>query len=552
MKRLLFFVFAAISFTACTQSEMEENATREFLLPDEISVSFENDDTRIYLSNGKTVWNSGDAVSVFYKSFDNLKWVFQGEDGDRTGSLVLAEGNVGKQVMDDVIIAYPFSNDYYVNIEDKSIEAIFPSLQHFKYDSYDPDSNLMIANSNGRDFVLRNVCGWLKLELTGNGETLKQVVIRGNNGEQIAGSISIDSRSAEARFASSDNNLGDDEVGGILEFESGNNREITLSCSRTHVILGENATPLYIALPPQVFENGISVDIQCSGYNPMTLKTNERIAIQRNHIKPMEVVNFESEESSVDASFTFDNIVVSTADNTITLDLIPSVKDMPYIIMSVDYQYIIDNNLLDDEALFVDDYNYFAWLAGFHNVSTVEYMNMRANIGDNYNVVINNAMAGHTYMVYAYYFDSKTGERLSDISRYYIEIEETETLDAEFDFYIETRDNGVYIQVDPANFTGDYFFDVLEGSIVDEAIENGKSVEECIAIVWEDALNNQLIYFDSIDQFLDAYSCARDSGNNYTYSHLSANTQYFLYAFRLNEGAELCSTPQYTTFITAE
>lgn len=552
MKRLLFFVFAAISFTACTQSEMEESATREFLLPDEISVSFENDDTRIYLSNGKTVWNSSDAVSVFYKSFDNLKWVFQGEDGDRTGSLVLAEGNVGKQVMDDVIIAYPFSNDYYVNIEDKSIEAIFPSLQHFKYDSYDPDSNLMIANSNGRDFVLRNVCGWLKLELTGNGETLKQVVIRGNNGEQIAGSISIDSRSAEARFASSDNNLGDDEVGGNLEFESGNNREITLSCSQTNVVLSETATPIYIAIPPQVFENGISVDIQCSGYNPMTLKTNERIAIQRNHIKPMEAVNFESEESSVDASFAFDNIVVSTTDNTITLDLIPSVKDMPYIIMSVDYQYIIDNNLLDDEALFVDDYVYFEYLGGFYGWSALEIMNARANIGDNYNVVINNAMAGNTYMVYAYYFDSKTGERLSDISRYYIEIEETETLDAEFYFYIETRDNGVYIQVDPVNFTGDYFFDVLEGSIVDEAIENGKSVEEFVAIVWEDALNNQLIYFDSIDQFLDAYSCARDSGNNYTYSHLSANTQYYLYAFRLNEGAELCSTPQYTTFITAE
>lgn len=160
MKKLFLFVFAAIAFVACTQNDVEELSSNRVYLPDEISVGFENnDETRVQLHEGKSVWNAGDLVSVFYKTLDNLMWEFQGEDGDRTGLLKMIEGSVGKQKMSEVVVVYPYNQDYILAINNRSVEAKMPAKQEYRYESYDPACNLMIATSEGRDFVLKNTCG---------------------------------------------------------------------------------------------------------------------------------------------------------------------------------------------------------------------------------------------------------------------------------------------------------------------------------------------------------------------------------------------------------
>ena len=63
------------AFVACTQDVMNEQNAVNIATPDTITVGFEGSDTRIQLNEAmKTVWNKGDQVSVFYKSFDNLKY----------------------------------------------------------------------------------------------------------------------------------------------------------------------------------------------------------------------------------------------------------------------------------------------------------------------------------------------------------------------------------------------------------------------------------------------------------------------------------------------
>lgn len=297
MKRFILYVLAAFAFAACTQNEIEELSSNKLFVPDNISVGFENDDTRIQLLNGKTVWNEGDCVSVFYRSFNNLLWQFQGQTGDRTGELKLIEGYIGNQTMEDVIIVYPYNENYLVRLADKSIEAHMPATQYYRYNSYDPQSNLMIAHSTGRDFVLKNVCGWIRVELTGNGEVVRSLTLRGNNDELVAGDIAIDAAEATATFMASNGTApGDDsEVGGDLVFEDESFTSVKLQCSG--VELSSEPTAFYIALPPQTFTNGFTVEVKCQGYQPMVLQRNDAIAIERNHIQPMQVVEFEAEES---------------------------------------------------------------------------------------------------------------------------------------------------------------------------------------------------------------------------------------------------------------
>lgn len=47
----------------------------------------------------------------------------------------------------------------------------------------------MISHSEDDQLALKSVCGWLKLRLSGNGGYVKSVTVRGNNGEQVAGTL---------------------------------------------------------------------------------------------------------------------------------------------------------------------------------------------------------------------------------------------------------------------------------------------------------------------------------------------------------------------------
>ena len=295
MKKVIFSLLAALCFAACTQDDVQEVSSNRVFIPDQISVGFENDDTRIQLLNGKTVWNEADRISVFYQSFENLMWEFQGVDGDRNGTFEFVDGKIGEKAMDEVIVVYPYNADYLVNVNTKSVEASIPVSQNYYPESYDPESNLMISLGDDRSFVLKNVSGWVKIQLTGNGEEVQYITLRGNNDELLAGDVYLSAGDASLSFASGNGSSADDdlEVGGDLVFDSAEQKSITLECNDT--TLSSEPKAFYIALAPQNFENGFTVEVKCKGYAPMVLNNTAATTIERNHIKPMEAVAFESE-----------------------------------------------------------------------------------------------------------------------------------------------------------------------------------------------------------------------------------------------------------------
>ena len=286
MKKLLFFLFAALAFVACTQNDVEELAANRQTLPETLTVGFEGSDTRIQLNEvQKTVWNAGDEVSVFYQSYTNMKWTFQGEDGDRSGVLKAEDKNYGEQVMDDIIIVYPYSSDYRINLNNKTVLAKLPASQRYKDGSYGKGGNIMVTAGDLDSYKLRSVCGWLRIDLTGDGQTVHKITLRGNNEEQLAGLVNIDMQSAEIASFANDSSL---------VVEDALYTEITLNCSEG-VELGAESKSFYIGVLPQTFEKGLTINIECNGCEPMTISTTAKLVIERNHIKPLESVEHSSE-----------------------------------------------------------------------------------------------------------------------------------------------------------------------------------------------------------------------------------------------------------------
>ena len=293
MKKLLLFMFAVVAFAACEQAPVEEQSVIRQEAPDTITVGFEGDETRIQLNEAqKTVWTKGDLVSVFYKSDANQKYEYRGETGERTAELHKVSAGSSTTKMGYVVVAYPYNEEYIISPASGNLETMLPAVQHYAVDSYGVGDNLMVSCSEFTQFSLKSVCGWLKLQLTGNGEVVKGIKFRGNNGEQVAGLIHVDTKSAEATLYSEE--VAPDDNGnanGSLVIDGAMATEVMLYCDEG-VTLSSEATAFYIALPPQTFEEGFTVDIECDGYKPMTLSTTNTLTIERNHIQPMAATEF--------------------------------------------------------------------------------------------------------------------------------------------------------------------------------------------------------------------------------------------------------------------
>ena len=291
MRRFLLFALAATLFVACTKDTINEPAG--IILDDNrtLTVSFEGDteDTRIQLNEEKkSVWTEGDLLSVFYRSTTNEQWQFAGKTGDRSGNILPVDSSVvPTPTTNEIVVVYPYNAGYFYNSDTKNVQASLPAEQSYLKDSYGLDGNIMVSQSEYNQVSLKSICGWLKLQLTGAGETVKSITLRGNAGEQVAGELYINTADATSTLASELTESGDDgEVGGTLVRPGTILTEITLNCGEG-VALGAEATSFYIALPPMTFENGFTVEIEAMDGSIMTKTTDKALAIERNYIQPM-------------------------------------------------------------------------------------------------------------------------------------------------------------------------------------------------------------------------------------------------------------------------
>ena len=288
MKKLLLFIATLSAFAACSTDTTEDVA--QIVVPDCLQVSIADEESRMQLSNEKTVWTAGDKVSVFYKSDANQCWKFNGKTGDRSGTLSCVSQGTATTKMEKVVIVYPYSESYMITPSSGNIEAKLPAVQKYLHGSYGLESSPMISSGYYTQFALKNVCGWLKLQLSGTG-TITKITLKGNNGEQLAGDMYINAEDATVTLASASvDNDDNQETGGTLVFEDSIVREVELDCDGGVDLSGADVTPFYIALPPTVFEKGFTATLHFDNGMQKEISTSKKVEITRNHIVPMETI----------------------------------------------------------------------------------------------------------------------------------------------------------------------------------------------------------------------------------------------------------------------
>lgn len=254
-----------------------------------------------------------------------------------------------------------------------------------------------------------------------------------------------------------------------------------------------------------------------------------------------------------DASFELANITPEYFKYTV--DVIPSNKTMPYIVMSADPEYILASGLETAEDFYNDDYAYFAWAGKFYGQSAAQWMQEIAKIGDLYGQSVGKAASGVPYTFYCYYFDYETGALLSDVSRFKITTLKPEKIDVTFTATHTVDTCVVTADVTPnGGYQGDYYFDMLNGLMVDDYLASFgdflKNPGDYAEYWWATAVQEMMFLNQnalSTSAILQEFSCAGTNPDGSPRSHfefeLLANHTYYLIAFAMDENALCCSVP---------
>ena len=266
MKKLLIFAVVATMFAACSKDATQDLAAAKPI--DKFYATIADNDSRVQLNDAcKTVWTSGDRVSVFNKTTGNRRYKFTGNTGDTVGELSYLSGGTTGSAIDKTIAIYPYNISNTVSSYG-TITTVIPATQTYIKNSFGIGSCIMVAHSDTEELSFQNVMGWIRIALTGDKDkVVKSIVLSGYNHEPLAGNATIA------------NDLS-------IKFGSDAAQSVTLDCGEG-VQLSAEPTYFYIAVVPQTFSKGLYIEIVDTNNSTATLYAAKSITIERNHIVPM-------------------------------------------------------------------------------------------------------------------------------------------------------------------------------------------------------------------------------------------------------------------------
>lgn len=252
-------------------------------------------------------------------------------------------------------------------------------------------------------------------------------------------------------------------------------------------------------------------------------------------------------------SFSVEQITGKGEYFSFTVNVYPENKTLPYIIMSASPSYIDEWELYTSEDLYKDDFEYFEYLGSFHGNTAVEIMQKRAYVGNATNITVGQATPGDKYILYCYYFDYESGALLSEVARFDIVVDHPEVKEVAetyytFDYEIE----GPRVHTDVKSTTEEhYYFDIMSKAELDFAVSKGYTYEEYIQLWWATIVANNkhkdgLSPYDFMMQNTcqgtrkDDKTGVETPRSQWSYD-LVANTDYYIFAFNMDDNA-LCVT----------
>ena len=269
-------ILSAVVLAGCSKeenlSEQVKNSTTTF------QAVIESGATKTVLGNGDSdteshpvLWTSGDAIGITSASASGFgRYEYRG-----TEDTEFAEFE-GAPIEGDLFYAvYPYSGDAVMSGSVLTLEL--PSVQEYAEASFAPSSSPMVAKSGSTDLEFKNLCGLLKLNLTGTA-TVRSVVFR-SSGRGVSGQATVDMNYESVPEL-------------VMSGDAGTS--VTLDCGEGVALSGTVPVPFYIVLPAGAYDD-FSIEVISADGKVMT-KSNSGLVINRSMVRPTSDVEFVPDE----------------------------------------------------------------------------------------------------------------------------------------------------------------------------------------------------------------------------------------------------------------
>ena len=195
MKKITFAGAMILSLLACNR--IEEEQPEQFQRKELTVTAFraDNDTKTARQADGCVYWSPGDAISLFFRSGENGGSKFTAQNSEEVaiaqfkGTIDVISGG-GEDSGGEFWFwgVYPYSAQN--SCDGSSITTVIPAQQVGKAGTFADNTFITMARAKGLELGFYNICSGVKFTLTR--DDIKEVRIRGNNGEDIAGKIKVE------------------------------------------------------------------------------------------------------------------------------------------------------------------------------------------------------------------------------------------------------------------------------------------------------------------------------------------------------------------------
>ena len=293
MRRLttLFAAICAIALGSCTSNDFEGITpdTPAMQTHPELTAGFDAEEqTKTYVDESKNLhWHEADQISAFVGNATNLQYQFKGATGDESGRFsYVSGGDAQASGLGQIYAVYPYDAGATITAEGV-ISLTLPATQSYVENSFGKGANPMVAvteNINDTFLPFKNICGYLKLNLYNTQDTkLSKLELKGKASEKIAGAATVTVTDGTPSLV-----MANDAT-----------TTVTIDCGEEGLALStsaETATVLWLVLPEVTFSSGITITATATNGDVFVKSTNKEVAITRNQVQPMAVLEATFEE----------------------------------------------------------------------------------------------------------------------------------------------------------------------------------------------------------------------------------------------------------------
>lgn len=286
MKRIaLYLGIAAALVASCSVKEKDFNVVQ----PEStvFFASFEQpavEETKVYVNDDLMLrWTADDRISLFERLTYNRELRFIGETGESEGKFDFVGSGGSGSIIPDIISVYPYQASTTIS-SDEVLTLTLPAEQSYAPRSFGLGANTAVSVTSTGFLVFKNVCGYLRVSLYGEGVSVSSITLKGNQGEKIAGTATVTM-----------------PLNGLpsVVMAADASTEITLTCAEP-VALGataEESVDFWFVVPPVTFSQGFTVTVNHQG-GSMTKSTDKSVTIKRNYLSKMAPVDVNAQPAT--------------------------------------------------------------------------------------------------------------------------------------------------------------------------------------------------------------------------------------------------------------